>query len=206
MKRLLAVALLASAALGRAQVEEILVVGVPPPPEPITVTAPLVPPPGAVVLYYADSRCPPAAASVTTPPVAKHDCYAKEARLAILRIVQREKQAPGTASPCWDYTDPNVYQNCLDVAARNFPPQAYGQSAVWVNGTLNGQPWSGCAAGYSAQQYVFAKLSDPPRILPLVAFENANHWLKYTYDRKDLTDGPLVSEAQAAAQAACGGI
>lgn len=208
MKRLLALALVLGAVSCGSKAKRVGLteqsVAVAPTVPPTTVTAPLVPPPGAVALYYADPRCPPAAASVALPSAAARDCYALQSRLAILRIVQREKLSPGPASPCWAYSDPGVYRACLDVAARALPPQAYGLSARYVDGLLYGEPWSGCAAGATYADYIFAKLSEPARVLPLVAHEAPNHWLRYTYDRKDLTDGPLVSEADTAALAACG--
>lgn len=162
------------------------------------------PPDGAVILYYADQRCPPSVPTAKLPAKASRDCYALKARLSLVQILKREKVSPGTKSPCWSYRDPAVYANCLDVAARSLPPQAYGLSGLYVNGTLYGQPWTGCAAGATYEDYIFASLADQPRTLPLVAHEAANHFMKHVYDQPLRTDGPLVSEAAAAARAACG--
>lgn len=175
-------------------------------PEPVAVTAPLLLPGGAVILYYADGRCPPSVPSATLPTRAASDCYATQARLALIRLVRRDKVSPGKASPCYSYLDPTMYANCLDVAARTLPAQAYGLSGQWVKGLLYGEPWSGCAAGYAQRDYVFASLGEPARVLGLVAHEAGNNWMQVTFDRLDLTDGPLISEAVSAARAACGGL
>ena len=174
-------------------------------PDPMPVTAPLLPPSGAVILYYADPRCPPSVPTAALPSKAARDCYALRVRLALVGILKRDKITPGKASPCYSYTDPGVYANCLDVAARTLPAQAYGLSGQWTKGLLYGEPWEGCAAGFAQKDYVFASLAEPARVLPLVAHEAANNWLQVTYDRLDLTDGPIVGEASNAAKAACGG-
>ena len=162
------------------------------------------PPDGAVILYYADSRCPPSVPTGALPDKAARDCYALRARLALVGILKREKVSPGTKSPCWSYRDPAVYANCLDVAARSLPAQAYGLSGLYVKGTLYGQPWTGCAAGATYEGFIFASLAEPARTLPLVAWESSNHFMKHVYDQASRTDGPLVAEAAAAAKAACG--
>jgi hypothetical protein len=119
------------------------------------------------------------------------------------RIALRDHISDGPNGACRSYLNPTNYASCLDVQARKLPVFGYGLSAQWVRGTLYGKPWSGCAAGMTHQQYVFASLAQPSRTLDLIAWESANHFLKFVLDRADLTDGALVGEASNAAKAAC---
>lgn len=174
-----------------------------PPREPEITPAPVVAPPGAVVLWYADANCPPSVPSVTLPNPQRAACLMREGRLAVLGLVRRDGVAPGTKSPCWSYTVPAEYLACLDWQARLLPAVSYGHSGRYVRGSLYGTPWEGCAAGVGGDP-IFVSLAEPWRVDGLLAWEAANAWLWLSYDRLDLTDGPLVAEASVAAVAACG--
>ncbi len=205
MRRLALLALaLTAAACGSAGAGVERSVALLPPPDPVVITAPLLPPANGVVLHYADTRCPPIATTVTLPAVAARDCYALQSRLALVTVLLRDRVQPGKASRCYPYVDPALYRNCLDVAARVLPGQAYGLSGQWVRGLRLGETWTGCAAGVAYEDVVFASLAEAARVLPLVAWENGNQYLGYVFDRMDLTDGPLISAATTAAKAACG--
>lgn len=173
-----------------------------PPREPEVVPAPVIAPSGAVVVWYADARCTPTVSSVTLPDPARASCLMRESRLAMVRIVRRDAVAPGVKSPCWAYIDPQEYAACLDWQARKLPAVSYGHSSRHIRGSLNGQPWEGCAAGISGDP-IFVSLAEPSRINGLHGWESANEFLWKSYDRLDLTDGPLVAEATNAATAAC---
>lgn len=182
---------------------EALVSSPAPQPEPMPVPAPPTAPVGAVVVWYPEAGCPPVASSVALPDAGKAECVVREARLAIVRALLRDHVQPGNDSPCWAYLDPYVFANCLDVAARRLPAISYGYSGRWVSGLLYGRPWSGCAAGIGDDP-IFVSLAEPWRIWGLHGWEGANEFLWHTFDRADLTDGPLISEAASYATAACG--
>lgn len=205
MKRLAVLALaLTAAACGSAGVPMAKSVAVLPLPDPVVVTAPLLPPANGIVLYHADPKCPPSVATVALPDKAVRDCYALRARLALVSRLLADHVEPGDASPCAQFLSPQSFASCLDIEARKLPAQAYGLSGQWTSGLLQGKPWSGCASGIAYREVAFASLAEPARVMPLVAWEAGNNFLGYTFDRMDLTDGPLISAATTAAKAACG--
>lgn len=177
-------------------------VAVAPQPVPVPVTAPPSAPPGAVVVWYADPRCTPSLTRISLPDPTRAECLMREARLAILRIVQREKLQPGPESPCYRYRSPE-YESCLDFAARSLPGLGYGFSGRWVSAHIGAKPFAGCVAGMSTSP-IFVSLAEPERVDSLTAWEAANNWLTFIFGTMALADGPLVSEATNAALAACG--
>lgn len=192
MRLLILAALLATSALGQTPI------GSRPTPTP----TPVPPNPAdGVFVYNADPTCP--GSSAVVPPMAPAVCMRAKALEWLRDEVRYQRLAPGPAWRDCTYPSDPAWPYCLEYAFLRYAPEIrFGQSAKWIYGNrLQVEGWY-CATGISYQSYIRVSLAHAT--YRLVAWETLNSALRYRLDRKDLTDGAVVSAGVNAAAAACG--
>lgn len=158
---------------------------------------------GAFV-YERDTRCP--GVSDTLPSLSVAVCWRGKALEYLIREVAAKRVIPGPAFVVcnWAYSEPVSWAACVETQIRNATPEIrFARSPSWVEGSIQGVPYTGCAAGIAYQPYVRVSLADASRIYPLCAWETSNSILAYTLDRYAAADGPITSAATDYARAAC---
>ncbi len=161
-------------------------------------------PADGIYVYERDTRCP--GVSDTLPSLQVALCWRAKAIEYLVSEVAAKRLIPGRAfTVCdWSYSAPASWAACVEVQIRNATPEIrFARSPSWVEGSIQGVPYTGCAAGISGDP-IFVSLAQPVRTWGLHGWEAANEFLWRTMDRADLTDGPIVSESTSAALAACG--
>ena len=157
-----------------------------------------------VYTYERDTRCP--GVSDTLPSLSVAVCWRGKALEYLIREVAAKRVIPGLAfAACnWAYSEPVSWAACVETQIRNATPEIrFARSPSWVEGSIQGVPYTGCAAGIAYQPYVRVSLADASRIYPLCAWETSNAILAYTLDRYAAADGPITSAATDYARAAC---
>ena len=157
-----------------------------------------------VFVYERDTRCP--GVSDTLPSLSVAVCWRGKAIEYLVREVAEKRVTPGPAfTICnWAYSEPVSWAACVETQIRNATPEIrFARSPSWVEGSIQGVPYTGCAAGIAYPMYVRVSLADQSRLYPLVSWETSNSILAYTLDRWADADGPITSAATAYARAAC---
>ena len=161
-------------------------------------------PADGVFVYEQDTRCP--GVSDTLPSLSTAICWRAKALEYLIREVAAKRVIPGPAfAACnWAYSEPVSWAACVETQIRNATPELrFARSPVWVEGSISGVPYTGCAAGVAYQPFVRVSLADASRIYPLCAWEASNSILAYTLDKWADADGPITSAATDYARAAC---
>lgn len=155
-------------------------------------------------VYERDTRCP--GVSDTLPSLSVAVCWRGKALEYIVREVAAKRVTPGPAFVAcdWAYSEPVSWAACVETQIRNATPEIrFARSPSLVDGSIQGVPYTGCAAGIAYPRYVRVSLADQSRLYPLVSWETSNSVLAYTLDRWADADGPITSAATAYARAAC---
>lgn len=157
-----------------------------------------------IYVYERDTRCNGVSDTLPSLPVAL--CWRAKAIEYLVSEVAAKRLIPGRAfTVCdWAYSAPASWSACVEVQIRNATPEIrFARSPSWVEGSIQGVPYTGCAAGIAYPKYVRVSLADWNRLYPLVSWETSNSILAYTLDRWADADGPITSAATAYARAAC---
>lgn len=159
---------------------------------------------GAFV-YEADPVCLDSGIGVTIPNLTTAICMRAKSIEYIRKEVQAGRIIPGSRfTACTYFGDPN-WPNCIAFALAKVTPEIrFGVTPRYVNGSIGGVPYSGCAAGIAFERYIRVSIADLPRSYLLASWEAANSILFYHLDRRDLADGYVVSAATNYAAQACG--
>jgi len=159
---------------------------------------------GAFV-YEADPICFDGGTGYILPNLTTAICMRGKAVEYLRKEVQAGRIVPGPRFTACTYPgDPN-WPNCVEFALRKVSPEIrFGMTAKWVNGSIGGVPYSGCAAGIAYQPYIRVSIADLPRSYRLVAWETSNSVLAYTLDLYSSADGQITAAATDYAAAACG--
>lgn len=208
MRLFLLLAALAAVSCGSAGVrvgEQPNAVAIAPAPVPVPVPAPLGPfPLDGAFIYHADAQCPgPVATQI--PDLALAVCMRGKAIEYLTREVSEGRVGVGPKFTACTYPSDPAWKSCIEFAlAKAIPEIRFGQTPFWVQGSIGGVPYNGCAAGVAYQTYIRVSLSDTSRVYPLVAWETSNALLAYTLDRYTAADGPVTAAATSYAANACG--
>jgi len=159
---------------------------------------------GAFV-YEADPVCLDSGVGSILPNLTTAICMRAKAIEYIRKEVQAGRIQPGPRfTACTYFGDPN-WPNCVAFALAKITPEIrFGVTPKYVNGSIGGVPYSGCAAGIAFERYVRVSIADLPRSYRLVSWETGNNVLAYTLDLYTSADGPIVGAATNYAAAACG--
>jgi hypothetical protein len=159
---------------------------------------------GAFV-YEADPVCLGSGVGSILPNLTTAICMRAKAIEYIRKETQSGRIVPGPGFKACSYpSDPN-WPNCVAFALAKVTPEIrFGVTPKYVNGSIGGAPYSGCAAGISFERYIRVSIADLPRSYRLVSWEAANGTLAYTLDLYTSADGPIVAAATAYAAAQCG--
>jgi hypothetical protein len=156
-----------------------------------------------VFIYRPDPKCP--GRGVIIPDLAMAFCMRAEALNYLIREVAAARVRPGPAWTSCSYpSDPN-WKNCVEYAIKAAMPEIrFGQSPRWLTGSIQGVPWTGCAAGVASHTFIRVSLADESRIMRLVAWETSNVLLAHYLDLYASADGPITAAATNYAAQACG--
>lgn len=167
-----------------------------------TPTPPVTYPADGFFVYEADPTCP--GSSNVVLAAAPAICMRAEALEWLADEVRYSRLTPGPAwRDCTYPSDPN-WASCLSYTFRSYAPEIrFGQSRKWTYGVLAQVPQWVCATGIAYSGFIRVSLASPVAYR-LVAWETLNSALHYRLDRKDLTDGAVVSAGTNAAAQACG--
>lgn len=159
---------------------------------------------GAFV-YEADPVCIDSGVGSILPNLTTAICMRAKAIEYVRKEVQAGRITPGPRfKDCTYFGDPN-WPNCVVFALAKVTPEIrFGVTPKYVNGSIGGVPYSGCAAGIAFEKYIRVSIADLPRSYRLVSWETSNATLAYVLDLYTSADGPITAAATAYAAAACG--
>lgn len=159
---------------------------------------------GAFV-YEPDPVCLGSGAGSVLPNLTTAICMRAKAIEYVRKEVQAGRIQPGPRfTACSYFGDPN-WPNCIAFALAKVTPEIrFGVTPRYVNGSIGGVPYSGCAAGIAFGKYIRVSIADLPRSYRLVSWETGNALLAYVLDLYTSADGPIVGAATNYAAAACG--
>lgn len=159
-------------------------------------------------IYQPDPACASNGVGVYFPDLITSVCMRTKAAEYLIREVGAKRIIPGAKfKACdWAWSVQTSWQKCVEVELNTKLPEIrFGQSAYFVNGSIEGVPWTGCAAGVAFDKFIRVWLTtEGSRVYKLVSWETSNSELAYVLDLYTSADGPITGAATNYAAQACG--
>lgn len=158
-------------------------------------------------IYQSDPKCTSNGVGAYFPDLQTAVCMRSKAVEYLIREVGTKRITPGFKfKACdWAWNSPSSWQKCIEVElGTKMPEIRFGTSAFFVQGSIQGVPWEGCAAGVAYDKYIRVWLTtEGSRVYRLVSWETSNSDLAYILDLYTSADGPITSAATTYAAQAC---